>query len=232
VLRSCFLRLSRPFFSNIVLWLEKHERSSYDSGVRRGELTRQAILERATSLASQVGLDGLSIGILADELHLSKSGLFAHFKSKDALQVQVIDFAASAFVEEVVRPALRAPRGEPRLRALFDQWLVWDKARPGRGGCLFVGAASELDDRPGPARDRVVRAQREWMTFLAHAAELAVREGHLHQATDVDQFAHDLYCVMLGYHHAARLLEDPAAETRARRGFERLLAMARSAPIS
>lgn len=200
--------------------------------MRRGELTRQVILERATTLASRVGLEGMTIGVLADDLNLSKSGLFAHFKSKELLQVQVLDFAAARFIEEVVRPSRAVERGEPRIRELFGRWLRWAQAHPGRSGCLFVAAAAELDDRPGMARDRVLLAQRDWMAFLTRAAHLAIREGHFHQAADPSQFAYELYGLMLGYHHAARLLEDPMAEVRARNGFERLVAMARLRPVT
>src|SRR5262252_11254590 len=127
----------------------------------KGELTRQAILERATALASRVGLEGVSIGRLSEELGLSKSGLFAHFGAKQALEVEVLRFAADRFVDGVVRPALAAPRGEPRVRAVFERWLAWDRrSRVVPGGCLFVAAATELDDRPGPARDELVRLQR------------------------------------------------------------------------
>jgi AcrR family transcriptional regulator len=196
--------------------------------MRKGEVTRQAILERATEKASRHGLEGLSIGGLAEELNLSKSGLFAHFKSKDALQVQVLECAAAQFMEEVVKPALARPRGVARVNELFDRWIAWTNGHARRGGCPFVAAATELDDRPGPARERVVRAQREWLSFLSRAAELAIREGQFSRATDPAQFAHDLYAVMLGYHHAARLLEDPQAETRARYGFDRLVEKASS----
>ncbi len=122
----------------------------------KGAITRQAVLERATQLASRVGLGGLTIGSLADELELSKSGLFGHFRSKEALQIQILDHAAARFVESVVRPALREPRGEPRMRALFERWLDWGRSSPMPGGCLFVAAATELDDRPGPRGSRRV----------------------------------------------------------------------------
>src|SRR3989442_4726407 len=128
--------------------------------MRKGANTRNAILPHATGLASQVGLTGLTIGALADHLRLSKSGLFAHFRSKEALQIQVLEHAAASFVEAVVRPALQQPRGEPRMRALFERWLEWEQAEALPGGCVFVAAASELVDRPGPARDRVVELQR------------------------------------------------------------------------
>ena len=190
----------------------------------KGDITRHAILERATGLASQVGLTGLTIGRLADELDLSKSGLFGHFQSKEALQIQVLEHGAETFIERVVRPALAEPRGVPRLRALFERWLAWDDALP--GGCVFVAASSELDDRPGPVRDRLVELQRQWLDTLATSFRKAIDEQHVAPDADPAQFAQDLYGVMLARHHHARLLGDPAAERRARRAFEALLAAA------
>jgi len=195
--------------------------------MRKGDETRTAILERAAGLASQVGLEGVTIGRLADELELSKSGLFAHFRSKEALQVQTLRFAAEAFVDRVVRPALKAPRGEPRLRALFEGWLAWARADLTKSGCLFVAAATELDDRPGPARDELVRQQRDWLETIATVARTAIGEGHFKDDVDVEQFAHDLNGVMLAYHHARRLLRDAQADTRARRAFVALVGAAR-----
>jgi AcrR family transcriptional regulator len=196
------------------------------SRLRKGELTRQTILERAAALASRVGLDGLTIGRLADELGLSKSGLFAHFRSKEALQEQALEFAAARFVEAVVRPAVGAPRGEPRVRALFERWLQWARTSTARFGCVFVAASTELDDQPGPLRDRLVRLQREWSGFMAGAYRQAVAEGHF-KGGDALQFAHDLHGIMLAYHHAARLLRDARAAERARSAFEALIAAAR-----
>ena len=196
--------------------------------MRKGELTHQTIVERAIRLASRVGLQGLSIGGLAEELGLSKSGLFAHFKSKTELQVQVLQTATSVFTERVVRPALTKPRGEPRVRALFEGWLAWDRDQVLEGGCIFVAASSELDDTPGPARDALVQSQRDWLDALAQAARIAVAEGHFRKDVDVDQFAHDEYAVMLGFHHSKRLMRDPQAESRARRAFDALVAAARA----
>jgi AcrR family transcriptional regulator len=193
----------------------------------KGELTRRSILDHAVGLASQVGLEGLTIGRLSDELELSKSGLFAHFRSKEALQVDVLRHAGERFVAAVVRPALKAPRGEPRLQALFDGWLEWARGRAMPGGCLFVAAATEFDDKAGPVRDQLVRSQREWLDFMAGAVRLAVEQGHFRRDTDTVQFAHDLYGVMLAWNHAARLLRDPKAERRARAAFDNLLAAAR-----
>lgn len=188
--------------------------------MRKGQETRDAIVDHAIDLARRVGLEGLTIGRLADDLELSKSGLFAHFRSKEALQIQVLDGAAERFVASVVRPALLVERGLPRLQALFDRWLAWEQ-RP--GGCVFVQAAVDLDDRPGPARDRLVQLQRDWLETLANTARGAIREGHFSSSVDPEQFAHDLNGIILAYHHAARLLRDRDAERRARTSFAALL---------
>ena len=193
--------------------------------MRKGEATRHAILDRATSLASEVGLTGLTIGYLADELELSKSGLFAHFQSKEALQIQVLEHAAASFTELVVRPALAQPRGIPRLRALFERWLAWSAELP--GGCVFVGATSELDDRPGSVRDRLVELQRQWIDVIATSVRKAVEEGHVASDADPAQFAQDLYGIMLAWHHHSRLLNDRAAKGRAYHAFDALLAAVR-----
>lgn len=194
----------------------------------KGETTRTAILEHAFATASRLGLEGLTIGHLADEVGLSKSGLFAHFRSKEELQLQVLETAVERFVETVVAPALKEPRGEPRVRALFERWMEWEAANFQPGGCIFIATANELDDRPGPLRDRLVAYQRDWLDTLATAARIAVQEGHFRSALDVRQFAYDLYAVILAYHHFSRLLRDPAAEERARRSFEDLLAASRA----
>jgi AcrR family transcriptional regulator len=186
----------------------------------KGEITKKAILSDAMALASTVGLEGLTIGRLAERLNLSKSGLFAHFRSKDKLAVEVIEAAREKFVEEVVTPALRAKRGEPRLRAFVDRWVAWGQ-RP--GGCIFVALAAELDDQPGPARDALAAAQKDWLDTLAGAAQIAVSEGHFKQDLDVQQFAFELYGLMLGFHHLLRFLRDPKALARTRRAVERLL---------
>jgi len=196
--------------------------------MRKGEATRAAILERGVQVATQTGLDGLTIGRLATELGLSKSGLFAHFRSKEALQIQVLDASAERFVQEVVRPALREPRGERRLRAIFERWLAWTQTNSGPGGCLFVAAAAELDDRPGAVRERLVALQKGWLEILATVYRTGVEERQFRRDVEPDQFAYDLYSVMLGFHHAARLLRDPRADARANAAFDRLIASVRS----
>jgi AcrR family transcriptional regulator len=194
----------------------------------KGQRTRDAILEHAVRLASEVGLDGLTIGRLASDLDLSKSGLFAHFASKDALQVQTLDRAAERFVEVVIRPALSAARGEPRLRALLERWQRWPVEVPQPGGCIFVQAAAELDDRPGPAHDRLVMLQRQWLGVLGTAVRGAQEAGHFRADLDPDQIAFELHGIMLSFHHAARLLRDRRASARAQAAFERLVAGCRA----
>jgi AcrR family transcriptional regulator len=191
--------------------------------VSKGEQTRDRILERAWRLATRDGLSGLSLGKLADELGLSKSGLFAHFGSKEELELEVLKTAETRFTDEVVRPALTAARGVPRLRKLFRNWQAWmtDPGKP--GGCLFLAAAAELDDNAGPQRDLLVGTQTKLLATLAKAARLAIEERHLRADLDCEQFAFDMLGIALAYHHTKRLLRDPKAETRARAAFERLL---------
>ncbi len=193
----------------------------------KGEETRQAILSKAFELATVAGVSGLTIGRLAEETGLSKSGLFAHFGSKEALEVAVVEEASRQFIAAVMVPALRTARGEPRLRTLFDQWMTWGE-RP--GGCFFVGVSAELDDRPGPARDALVRAQKDWVDEIGKAARIAVSEGHFQDSLDTDQFAFDFYSIMLGAHLFTRFLREPKTRARTTEAFERLVASARSAP--
>jgi AcrR family transcriptional regulator len=195
--------------------------------VSKGDDTRQAILSRAFELATKVGVTGLTIGRLAEDLGLSKSGLFAHFGSKEALEVAVVEEAARQFVQDVMVPALREPRGEPRVRALFERWLRWGQ-RP--GGCFFVGASAELDDRPGPQRDALVRACKDWIDELAKAVRIAIREGHFRSDVDPEQLAFEIYGAMLAAHTFFHFLREPAALERTRAAFERLIASARPAP--
>lgn len=194
----------------------------------KGEQTRQTILDNALALASEVGLEGVTIGTLAGEVGLSKSGLYAHFSSKEDLQCQILDAAAERFVDVVVAPALKQPRGLPRLRALVQNWLAWGRdALP--GGCPFVAAAVEYDDRPGPVRDRVVRYQRDLLDTLAQATRLAVAEGHLSTDLDVPQFVFELEGVLFAYHTYHRLFRHPDAATFASRSFDQLVRAASGA---
>src|SRR4051812_49038009 len=150
----------------------------------RGQQTRDAILNSAALLASQVGLEGLSIGALADALKMSKSGLFAHFGSKQELQIATLDVAQQHFRDRVFRPALAQPRGLPRLRTLFEHWLGWlhDNGYP--GGCVMLGAVAEFDDRPGPIKDKLDTDFKVLRGALIKSVRLAINEGHIRPDTD------------------------------------------------
>ena len=186
------------------------------------------MLGTALSLATQLGLEGLTIGKLAEHVGMSKSGLFAHFSSKENLQVAILDEAIERFVALVVAPALKKPRGEPRIRALIDNWLAWSKQDFMPGGCIFVQAGVELDDRPGPARDRLFASQRDWLGVLAGAARIAVEEKQFRKELDTEQVAHELYSIAYGYHFLRRVGDPARAERRARTAIERILTDARS----
>ena len=189
----------------------------------RGDTTRLSILDHATTVAARDGLDALSIGTLAQDLGLSKSGLFSHFGSKESLQVAILDYAAERFVARIVRPALLASRGLPRLLALFDGWMAWALGPRERQGCLFMAASFELDDKPGVVRDRLVASQRDWLDTLAQAVRIAVAEGHLRPDTDPILSAQELYGIQMAAHHVFRLIGDPEALPRAGRAFDRWL---------
>jgi AcrR family transcriptional regulator len=190
--------------------------------MRKGEQTRTLILNEAVALASQVGLEGLSIGSLADRLAMSKSGLFAHFGSKEDLQLLTLKQAQSLFHEEVFSPALKQARGLPRLRALFSNWLQWVK-RDLPGGCLILAASAEYDDRPGAVRDLLVAGQRELRGAIAKAIRIAIDEGHLQPETDPWQLTFELFGIVLATHHDFRLLGDARALERAGTALERLI---------
>jgi AcrR family transcriptional regulator len=196
----------------------------------KGAETKQAILSHALALASKVGIEGLTIGRLADELGMSKSGLIAHFQTKEALQVQVLETGANRFVEDVLRPALKTPRGEPRLRALFASFLAWESSPSLPGGCPLIAAGSELDDRPGPARDYLVRARRDMFDLIAGTVRSAIQEGQFRPDVDADQFAYEFWGAMLAFHHASRLMRDPKARQRAQAALDSLVQGARATP--
>ena len=190
----------------------------------KGLETKQRILDRAFRIAGRDGLDGLSLASLATELGMSKSGLFAHFRSKEELQLEILETATQRFRDTVIAPALRAQRGVPRIKKLFDCWLQWanDPALP--GGCIFIAAASELDDKEGKPREAVVLGQRQLREVIARITRTAVELHQLRCDLDCDQFAFELHAIILGYHHDKRLLRDQRLEARARAAFTRLLA--------
>lgn len=197
------------------------------SSESRGQKTRKQILGRALSAVSIDGLDGLTIGNLATAVGMSKSGLFAHFRSKEQLQLEVLREATDRFVSTVITPAIQQPRGVPRVVELFERWLDWVEAPYLPGGCPFVAAAVELDDHSGPVRDFLEQSQQEWLATLARAARVAVEERHFHRSLDPDQFAFELHSLMLGYHFHARLLRRRGARERVEVSFAHLVERSR-----
>jgi AcrR family transcriptional regulator len=189
----------------------------------KGRQTRAAILEAALALASEMGLEGLSIGALAAATGMSKSGVFAHFGSREGLQIAVVREYHAKFEEEVFFPALREPRGLPRLRALFERWVRRVSVEID-SGCIYISGAVEFDDRPGPVRDALVAMVRTWQQALERAIHAAMAEGHLRADTDAQQMLFEMHGLILALHHDARFLQTPGAAARARAAFERLVA--------
>jgi len=190
----------------------------------KGAETKDTILARAVDLASRIGLQALSIGRLSEEVGMSKSGLFAHFGSKEALQMETLRAAADSLLDNVARPAFAEPRGEPRLRALLQRWLQWSRSKRMKGGCVFVHASAEFDDQPGAVRDLLLEQQQGWMNLLADSVRRAIAEGHLRADVEPAQLAFELNALILGYHYADRMLRDPQAEHRLWHAVDQLLA--------
>jgi AcrR family transcriptional regulator len=191
---------------------------------RKGEQTRTTILDEALRVASKLGLEGLTIGGLADATGMSKSGLFAHFGSREELQLAVLEHAAQRYGETVLMPALKIERGLPRLRAMFEHWLDWTLASGLPGGCIMIAAAAEYDDRPGPIRDAVIANQHRGNAVTRKAVRLAVEEGHLKPDTDPEQITFELLGIVLASHNHRRLLGDKEARKRALTAFDELIA--------
>lgn len=187
----------------------------------KGAATRDMIVERAYMIAASAGLEGLSIGPLADTVGMSKSGVFAHFGSREDLQLAVLDAAALRFGEHTLIPALKAGRGLPRLRAIFANWLDW--LRRDRGGCLLLTAVSEYDDRPGPLRDRVLAHHQRWRSELVRAIGLAIVSSELRMDIDAEQFAFEINAIALAVQHDMAISDLEVATARGRRMFETLL---------
>ncbi|MFN2646596.1 MAG: TetR/AcrR family transcriptional regulator [Burkholderiales bacterium] len=191
---------------------------------RKGERTRAAILDQALRFVSKAGLEGLTIGTLAEATGLSKSGLFAHFGSREDLLLAVLEHGQREFTDVVFKPALAKPRGVPRLRAMFVNWLEWTESAELPGGCPMIGGAAEFDDKPGAVRDTLASGQRAWIDILKRAAQQAIDEGQLARDTDPEQLVFELFGIALVVHHHRRLLGYPKARARALAALERLLA--------
>jgi AcrR family transcriptional regulator len=189
----------------------------------KGQQTKATIIDAALGLASQIGLEGLSIGAVAEVTGMSKSGVFAHFGSREELQISVIREYHDRFEAEVFYAAMQKPRGVPRLQALFDNWMVQTSAEID-SGCIYISGAVEFDDRTGPVRDALASSVTTWQTALRRAVELAQSEGQLSRETEAHQIAFEIHGLILALHYEARFLRNPDAAQRARRGFAHILA--------
>ena len=189
----------------------------------KGQQTRAAILDAALGLASHMGLEGLSIGALAELMQMSKSGVFAHFGSREELQISVIREYHARFEEEVFFPAIVEERGLARLRALFERWIRRVSVELD-SGCIYISGAVEFDDRPGPVRDALVSMVRAWHSALERAIRIAIAEGQLREDTEPEQMLFEIHGLILALHHDARFLRNPGVLDRARTAFERVVA--------
>jgi len=191
-------------------------------GLQKGQQTKAAIVDAALGLAAQVGLEGLSIGAVAELTKMSKSGVFAHFGSREELQISVVREYHARFEQEVFYPALKVLRGLPRLRALFANWMKRSSTEI-ESGCIYISGASELDDRPGPVRDALVESVTIWQDAVYRAVVLAKSDGHLRVDADERQIAFEIHGLILALHYEARFLRVPGSIDRAKAGFEHIL---------
>ncbi len=197
--------------------------------VHKGQQTKAAIVDAALGLATQIGLEGLSIGALAEVMRMSKSGVFAHFGSREELQISVIREYHARFEEEVFYPALEKPKGMPRLKALFQNWMNRTSVEID-SGCLYISGAVEFDDRPGPVRDALAGSVQTWLAAMYRAVVQVKEAGHLAQDADEHQMAFEIHGLILALHYEARFLKNPGSVARATTGFANILARYGSAP--
>jgi len=198
------------------------KRAPSKRAMQKGQQTKAAIVEAALGLATQIGLEGLSIGVLAEVTQMSKSGVFAHFGSREELQITVIREYFGRFEQEVFYPALHADRGLPRVKALFDNWMK-RVAVEIQSGCIFISGAVEFDDRPGPVRDALATSVQTWLNAMYRAVVLAKQCGHLDANADAQQMAFEIHGLILALHYEARFLKNPGSIGRANQGFANIL---------
>jgi AcrR family transcriptional regulator len=191
-------------------------------GQLKGEKTKAIIVDAALGLATQIGLEGLSIGALAEVTQMSKSGVFAHFGSREELQISVVREYHTRFEQEVFFPALEAKRGLPRLQALFANWMKRTSVEID-SGCIYISGAVEFDDRPGPVRDALASSVKTWMAAMDRAVRQAQELGHLDDKADPQQVLFEIHGLILALHYEARFLKTPGSIERAVRGFENIL---------
>ncbi len=188
----------------------------------KGQQTKAAIVDAALGLATQIGLEGLSIGALAEVTQMSKSGVFAHFGSREELQISVVREYHARFEEEVFYPALQAARGLPRVRALFDNWMKRTSVEID-SGCIYISGAVEFDDRPGPVRDAIASSVKTWLAAMHRSVTNAQEEGHLDATASAQQILFEIHGLILALHYEARFLKTPGSIDRALQGFENIL---------
>lgn len=188
----------------------------------KGQQTKQVIVNAALKLAEKVGLEGLSIGSVAEMTHMSKSGVFAHFGSREELQISVLQAYAQRFTQEVFTPAMSEPRGLARLRALFDNWMK-RVAVEISSGCIFISGAVDFDDRPGVVRDALASSVQSWLDALSRAVQQAKDEGQLLGNAQASQVVFEIHGLILALHYEARFLHKAGALQRARTAFEHVL---------
>jgi AcrR family transcriptional regulator len=201
------------------------------AAVHKGQQTKAAIVDAALGLATQIGLEGLSIGALAEVMRMSKSGVFAHFGSREELQISVIREYYARFEEEVFYPALQAAKGMPRLKALFENWMNRTSVEID-SGCLFISGAVEFDDRPGPVRDALAGSVKTWLAAMHRAVVQTKEAEHLRSDVDEQQMSFEIHGLILALHYEARFLKTPGSVARAHTGFANILARYGSASIN
>ena len=200
----------------------RHPAARPGHALQKGQQTKQAIVDAALRLAAEIGLEGLSIGALADVTRMSKSGVFAHFGSREALQISVIREHFERFYADVFEPAMQADRGLPRVRALFANWMKRVSVDI-QFGCIFISGAVEFDDRPGPVRDALANSVNIWLAAVDRAVEQAREVGHIKPDTEAHQMAFEIHGLILALHFEARFLGCPGAIERANIGFENII---------
>lgn len=193
----------------------------------KGQKTRAEIISKAFILATYTGFESLSLSELAAEVRMTKGGLFAHFQSKEKLELEILEFATQVFLETVIAPAKAKPPGEARLRELFEGDLRWLRGEGGRRTCLFTVLAQEFHGKPGAVRDFLAAGQVRWKQGIASFAREAIEVGYLKPDLDLSQFAFEFFGIGQAYQHSIVLLKDPDSASRAYRSFEGLLARSR-----
>jgi len=189
----------------------------------KGQRTRNSILEAAAALATEEGLEPLSIGRLAEETGMSKSGLFAHFGSKEELQLATVEYAAALFVAEVIEPARSAPKGLARIWALCDHMIGYSERRVFPGGCFFAATSFEFNNRPGPVRDSIEQMIRSWLSYLEHAVEQAQEAGELDPKASAREVAFQLDAFAQASNAQYQLFRNPQVFDDARRAIQERL---------